>query len=631
MNNPINETEWNLPAVSTGGGTSIPGYPIEVEPQGLPSGTPYSFDLGTTAYSAVSPNAVLVSSVPPGVDQLTNGSASGATAGWEDYAAPLTVTIPSDVIVNLTFTSYVDLAAPSRAISIHALNLTTGIAWAVEFNGTVYTSSIPYVNTTARPGYYTVHSWAVNSSVGTTEFSPVNAASVDFATQTTYALSFEPSYRVGTSSSGGGTIALGAGKAGSGTNAYFKSGATVTVTATAANGYEFLGFTGVGTGSYTGNGTLTGSQYTATLTVNGPIVEGAAFGLQPLARYSITFVSKNLPGGVWWTISLGGVQYSSSTPTLTVSGLYAHNAAGGIGTYKFGVGDAYANGTAGTRYVPGQVPTSVWANASGATTYSITWSTQYQVTLATTPGGTVTGSAGSLRVGTAPFWESANGTVAAIATKDTGYKFLGWNGTGSGAVSSTSSSIQFQVTGTVTEVAVFEKIPYHMPPTYTVEFVLATPVEAGTTWTLTVANTTESWQFSSVASTLNATGLGNGTYTLKTAIAYGPDGLTRYVAVAPPPTVTVSGQNATVRLSYTTQVLGEHRVVGAGNGVGDARELERGGLAERMVWGPDGARADGECLGERGVRGMGRERLVDERSVHGGLADAVDHGGRTDP
>ena len=74
------------------------------------------------------------------------------------------------------------------------------------------------------------------------------------------------------------------------------------------------------------------------MTANGPIVEGASFGLQPVARYSITFVSKDLPSGVWWTMSLDGVQYSSSTSTLTVSGLYVHNAAGGIGTYKFGVG-----------------------------------------------------------------------------------------------------------------------------------------------------------------------------------------------------------------------------------------------------------------------------------------------------
>ena len=61
VNNPINETEWNLPGVTTAGGrVSHRGGTA-----GIADGNPYKFEFGTTAYSAVSPNAVLVSSVPP--------------------------------------------------------------------------------------------------------------------------------------------------------------------------------------------------------------------------------------------------------------------------------------------------------------------------------------------------------------------------------------------------------------------------------------------------------------------------------------------------------------------------------------------------------------------------------------
>ncbi|HEV2519712.1 MAG TPA: hypothetical protein VGX00_03715, partial [Thermoplasmata archaeon] len=222
MNSPINETMWNLPG-STGGGSAVPGYPVYIQPQGLPKGTPYSFSLGGIKYSASSPSSVLIDSVNPGTTQITNGTAPGAQAGWEYYAPAVTITVPQDVIVNLTFSSYVNLSAPARPVSIHALNLTAGIAWSAEFNGTIYPSSIPWINTTARPGFYSVTSWGVNSTVGDTQFAPLNVASADFATQTTYSLSFQPSYRVGTSASSGGTIQLGTGKAGSGTSAFYKT------------------------------------------------------------------------------------------------------------------------------------------------------------------------------------------------------------------------------------------------------------------------------------------------------------------------------------------------------------------------------------------------------------------------
>jgi hypothetical protein len=54
---------------------------------------------------------------------------------------------------------------------------------------------------------------------------------------------------------------------------WYNAGVKVTLTAVANAGYKFLSWTGKGTGSYTG----TGSENSATITMNGPITETANF------------------------------------------------------------------------------------------------------------------------------------------------------------------------------------------------------------------------------------------------------------------------------------------------------------------------------------------------------------------
>ena len=609
MNSPINETEWNLPGATSAGG----GYPVEVQPQGLPTGTPYKFEFGTTQYSAKSPDPVLIPSVAAGLVQLTGASAPGSTPGWEYDASPVTVIVPQDVIVNLTFSTQVNLTAPARTVSIHALNLTTGLPWTAEFNGTIYSQSVPWLNVSERPGLYGLTSWSVNSTTGNAQYAPVNPSSVNFEKQTEYNFSFEPSYRVATTASSGGTVQLGTGKAGSGASAFYKSGATVTVTATPAAGDEFLGFTGTGVGSYTGNGTHVGSQYTATVTANGPIQEGASFGLQPATRYNITFVSKDLPSGVWWTVSLDGLQYSTAASTLTVTGLYVHNAPGGIGTYKFAVGYAYENGTNGTRYIPGGFPSTVWANATGVTTYRIVWATQYEVTLASTAGGSVTGSAGTARVAAGSFWESANATVAAIATKQFRVSVPGLerDGDGFGDEHGDVDPVPGHGVGDGGRAVRADPVSHTAPVCRglrdddagaTGDDVDADGLELDEQLAVLerhdVAERHGTQQRDLHAEDLDRLRAGRadpvcGGGAAGDGIGGGPE----HDAAA----VVFDG------------VLGEHRGVDAGHGDGDARGIERGGVALGMVYGADGAGTERDGDGQQPVRGLGGER---ERELH---------------
>jgi hypothetical protein len=547
---PVNETDWNIPTTTPPptGGTTVE-YPLDVIPQGLPNGTRFSFSLGATNYSAVMPSSVLIANATPGIDSLANGTANdSARAGWVYYAPAVTVDVPDVAIVDLNFTSLVDASAPVRTLTVHATNLTTGTQWSLQFNGTLYHVTTSDANVSARPGYYAVSSVETGSPDGQTEYFPQNpSASVNFSASATYDLSFRPSYKVWIIASGGGTVQIGTGKPGPGASAFYAAGTQLTLLATPAAGYEFLGFTGTGSGSYTGPGTLTGGSYSATVNASGPIQEGAAFALLPAARYNATFVS-NLPDGISWTLYLGGVGYTSNHTTLTVGGLYPASAA--QGHYTLSVGDAYSAVSNGTRYVAGGYEPQVTVNSTGPTVIPITFVTQYQVSYSSSAGGTLLVTAGSVPE-TGNFWAPAGQLVNAQATSLKGYRFLGWNGTGNGSMTSANKTITFYANGPVSEVASFIKIPYQVPRTYIIGYTTS-GLAPGTAWTVTLTNKTGTWHFSSLTSTLDVI-LPNNSYSLSWSEAFSSNGLTRYVPTNAPSTLYILGKNATYPVTFDTQ------------------------------------------------------------------------------
>ena len=212
---------------------------------------------------------------------------------------------------------------------------------------------------------------------------------------------------------------------------FYAQGQSVTITATpptAVSGerYVWQGWTGSGTGQYTGLGTAVGDgTYTATVTMNGNITEAASWGHQ----YFLTIASAHggIIGGGWF--DAGSTQYAAVTP-LTVPG-----------------------STNGTQYVF----TSWTGDASGTTspsnaivmnspkTATANWKTQYMLT-ADSAHGTITGAG----------WQDAgsNATVtlnSLITPGATGiqYLFTRWS-TDSAGTTLTSNPITMNAPKTAT-------------------------------------------------------------------------------------------------------------------------------------------------------------------------------------
>jgi hypothetical protein len=93
----------------------------------------------------------------------------------------------------------------------------------------------------------------------------------------------------------------------------------------------------------------------------------------------------------------------------------------------------------------------------------------------------------------------------------------------------------------------FTLLPNSPPALYNVTFV-ETGMATGTNWSIDLNGTVRS----STTTAINFT-RSDGTYVLTTSIAYRQDDLARYLALDPPPIVTVGGQGLTVQLDYITQ------------------------------------------------------------------------------
>jgi uncharacterized repeat protein (TIGR02543 family) len=80
---------------------------------------------------------------------------------------------------------------------------------------------------------------------------------------TTYTANFATQYSLTMNAGSGGKV--------SPSSVWRNSGAIISITATPSNGYSFSGWTGTGTGSYSG------TNNPASITMNGPVTETAAF------------------------------------------------------------------------------------------------------------------------------------------------------------------------------------------------------------------------------------------------------------------------------------------------------------------------------------------------------------------
>jgi len=95
---------------------------------------------------------------------------------------------------------------------------------------------------------------------------------------------------------------------------WFNNGASINLQAFVASGFQFTAWSCSGTGCYAGN------AQSQTIIIAAPILELANFQQTP-SGYSATFQENGLPGGVVWSILVGGAYYITSSPSITVTGL----------------------------------------------------------------------------------------------------------------------------------------------------------------------------------------------------------------------------------------------------------------------------------------------------------------------
>ena len=209
------------------------------------------------------------------------------------------------------------------------------------------------------------------------------------------------------------------------------SGAAISIKATPTKNtsvsYNFTGWTGTGTGSYSG------TNNPASITMNGPVTEAAAFTQNPV---QVTLQTN--PSGLSFTVD--GASYTSAQ-TFSWQPGSSHT----IGT------TSPQSGSAGTQYV-----WTSWSGGGGSishtvtpttnTTYTATFTTQYYLTMSTGAGGSLSPASG---------WRNSGAAISTKATPTTGYIFSTWTGSGVGSYTGTSNPASITMSGPITETATF--------------------------------------------------------------------------------------------------------------------------------------------------------------------------------
>ena len=239
---------------------------------------------------------------------------------------------------------------------------------------------------------------------------------------TTYTAKFTTQYYLTMSQGTGGTVSPSSG--------WKNSGATVAITATPTSNtqasYSFAGWTGGGTGSYSG------MNSPASITMNGPITENAAF-----TQNAMQVTVQTIPSGPTFTID--GNPYSAAQSFSWQPGS-SHTIAT-ISLQSAGTGVQYLwkswsdNGTISHAVAP-----------TTNKTYTANFTTQYFLTTSAGTGGRVSPISG---------WKNSGAAVSISATPAIGYTFTGWTGSGTASYTGSTNPISIMMGGPITETAAF--------------------------------------------------------------------------------------------------------------------------------------------------------------------------------
>ncbi|MGI0155961.1 MAG: InlB B-repeat-containing protein, partial [Thermoplasmata archaeon] len=244
----------------------------------------------------------------------------------------------------------------------------------------------------------------------------VNGANV------TETVTYAAQYHLATTVVGEGTVSPAQG--------WYAAGHGATMLATPGSGYAFAGWTGEGSGSYSGGANP------ASVTLNGPVNETADFA--PSSGNFVNFTETGLPVGTLWNVSLNGVSGSSSTPTVAFPVT--------SGSYPYEVESPVAGTNSSTRYVAA-VTTGTVEVGTSSVRVTVAYGTEYELTVEVSP-------VGSGAVNPAGGWYAAATEVVLSASPATGYSVL-WSGSGSGSYNGPQNPVTVEVTGPIVEMATF--------------------------------------------------------------------------------------------------------------------------------------------------------------------------------
>jgi hypothetical protein len=374
--------------------------------------------------------------------QSWTGTGPGSYSGT---ALTANVTVHGPITETATFEA---LPVDRFDLNFTETGLPAGTWWTVDLNSLGYSTSgstltVPdlYPCSAGSPGNYAlaVPSAFLNGTSGVRFVPSSTAASVCTSGATVVALTFTEQYLVTPVSVGGGSAAALI----HGTVQYAPgwdvAGSSIGIEASPQPGYSFVGWVGEGVGNYSG------PLLTDDFTPGGPVTEVATFTLivaPPTPVYPVAFEAiGGLGAGVSWSVTFNGTVYASSTDWVNVTGIPN-------GTYSVAVGTAFA-GNGSAEYRPTSLPPTV--SVAGTTTVRVSFTPSYYVSVTGTAGGTVSPSSnGFVTVGK---------VVELNATPASGYRFVGWTGSGPGAYSGTDVAPAVTVSGPVTEVATFVLVP----------------------------------------------------------------------------------------------------------------------------------------------------------------------------
>jgi hypothetical protein len=360
---------------------------------------------------------------------------SGSGAGSKTSSASTIKVAPTGPVTEIATFAFVPV---TYTVTVSATGLPAGTDFTFQLGATTYTGASPITISRVAPGTYPISSPTVvpNGTAGTeytvtglTSSLPLAAGQLTVNAAGTVSVTFSTFYELTMNPAVNGTVSPVAG------TSWIAAGGSVTITATPNTGFELVNWVGTGSGSYSG------TSLSVPLTMSGPISEAATFQLIPpvvTPTFNLVLTPSGLPSGQVWSATIGS-QSVTGSGKLTLTGLN--------GTYTVTV--ATVSPSAGTEFVPASSG-SYSLGVLNATSYTVVFSTLYQVTVDSSSGGVVTPASG---------WVASGGQLALTATAAAGYVFANWSGTGSGAYSGPEAGPTVTVSAPITEFATFTLAP----------------------------------------------------------------------------------------------------------------------------------------------------------------------------